>query len=191
MKNVVEENLAAMANLCRDMLGDQELIGSIEEVANLIVGRMRDGNKLMVCGNGGSAADAQHIAAELTGKYLVTRAPFPAMALTTDTSALTAIGNDIGFDLIFSRQVDALGKTGDVLLAISTSGKSSNIIHAMNAAQARGVYVIGLTGQHPHESFESASDICLKVPATLTPAIQQAHILIGHTICEIVEKHLA
>ncbi|MFO1433599.1 MAG: D-sedoheptulose 7-phosphate isomerase [Candidatus Competibacteraceae bacterium] len=163
----------------------------ITRAAEAIVAALKNGNKLLLCGNGGSAADAQHIAAELTGRYLsTTRRPLPAIALTTDTSALTAIGNDFGFDSIFARQVEALTKKGDVLLGISTSGKSPNVAAAITAAKACDCRTIGLLGRNGGPIAELV-DVAIIVPSNETPHIQEMHITIGHLFCGIVDKMLS
>ena len=149
----------------------------------------REGKKLLLFGNGGSAADAQHLAAEFTGRYLKERRALPAMALHTDTSALTAIGNDYGFDRVFSRQIEAHGVAGDVALAITTSGRSPHIAAAVNACRAAGIKTIGLTSQRGAE-FARSVDIALVVPSASTPRIQECHIALGHILCELVEAAL-
>jgi phosphoheptose isomerase len=155
---------------------------------------MRDavlaGKKVLLCGNGGSAADAQHIAAELVGRFVVERRALPAIALTTDTSALTAIGNDYGYEVVFSRQVEALGQPGDVLIAITTSGRSPNVVAAANAARAIGMKVIGLTGAAGAD-FVRSCDGGVAVPSTNTARIQECHITIGHVLCEILDADFA
>ncbi|TVR99591.1 MAG: SIS domain-containing protein [Rhodospirillales bacterium] len=167
--------------------GQTDLIGDI--AARLIVA-IRGGGKVMFCGNGGSAADAQHLAAELEGRFLIDRAPLPAMALTVNTSSLTAIANDFGYDEVFARQVRGIAKPGDVLVAISTSGNSANVVAALVAARERGVATVGLTGASGGR-MEPLCDLCLKVPTTATPRIQEMHILVGHIVCDIVERTLA
>jgi phosphoheptose isomerase len=151
---------------------------------------MRDaiaaGHKVLLCGNGGSAADAQHIAAELVGRFVVERRALPAIALTTDTSALTAIGNDYGYEVVFSRQVEALGQPGDVLIAITTSGKSPNVVAAARAARERGMKIIGLTGAAGAD-FVASCDGGVAVPSTNTARIQECHITIGHVLCEMLD----
>lgn len=144
---------------------------------------------LLIAGNGGSAADAQHIAAELTGRFLRDRRPLRAMALHVNTSALTAIGNDYGYDQVFARELGAHARPGDVLLAISTSGNSANILHAIEAARQRKVTVIGLTGDSGGR-MRAACDLCLCVPSKSTPRIQEMHIMIYHAICELLEERL-
>jgi D-sedoheptulose 7-phosphate isomerase len=150
---------------------------------------MAAGGVLLVCGNGGSAADAQHIAAELTGRFLRDRRPLPALALHANTSSLTAIGKDYGYDEVFAREVRAHGRRGDVLLAISTSGNSGNVVRAIEAAQDKSMAVVGLTGEHGGK-MRDLCDVCLCVPSRSTPRIQECHILIGHTICELLERIL-
>lgn len=151
----------------------------------------KNGNKLMLCGNGGSAAEAQHIAAEYVSslRHEVKREALPAIALTTDTSFITANGNDYGFDGIFSRQIEALGKSGDILIAISTSGTSKNVVKAIETAKQKGIKVIGLTGESGGAMFNSV-DILLKVQSKETMRIQEAHLFIEHTICDLVEQKL-
>lgn len=147
------------------------------------------GNKLLLCGNGGSAADAQHIAAEFVGRFLLERRTVPAIALHTNTSNLTAIGNDYGYDQTFSRPVEAFGRSGDVLLGITTSGNSQNVVRAAEVARECGMKVIGLTGASGGR-LEAVSDLCLCVPSSATPRIQELHIFVGHAICELVETTL-
>lgn len=166
------------------------LASDIAAAASIISDSLRGGGLLMVAGNGGSAADAQHISAELTGRFLRERPPLRAMALHVNTSAVTAIGNDYGFDRVFAREVLAHGRPGDVLLGISTSGNSANILRAIEAARERGIKVIGLTGAAGGQ-MRTACDLCLCVPSSETPRIQEMHILIGHTLCELIEMRLS
>lgn len=147
------------------------------------------GGKLLVCGNGGSAADAQHIAAEFVNRFLIERPALPALALTTDTSAITAIGNDRSFDEIFSRQVEAFGRKGDILLAISTSGNSPNVIRAMETAKRNGLFIIGLSG-HEGGKMNGQGDILLLAPTEHTPLIQEIHIAAAHLFCRLVDYYL-
>ena len=151
---------------------------------------LASGHKVLLCGNGGSAADAQHIAAELVGRFVVERRGLPAIALTVDTSALTAIGNDYGFDAVFARQVEALGRAGDVLIAITTSGRSKNVVAAVSAARANGLKVVGLTGA-AGEAFVRECDAGVAVPSRNTARIQEGHIAIGHVLCELVDAAFA
>jgi len=159
---------------------------SILEASNIVVEALKNGNKILLCGNGGSAADAQHIAAELTGRYKTERKGLAGIALTTDTSALTAIGNDYGYDRVFDRQVEALANSGDVLIGISTSGNSKNIINALKVAKELGCETIGFSGRDGGE-MNSLCDVNLVVPSDNTPRIQEMHILFGHTICQIID----
>jgi D-sedoheptulose 7-phosphate isomerase len=158
--------------------------------ADAVARAFADGGQLLACGNGGSAADAQHVVAEFVGRYLKERAPYPAIALTANTSALTAIGNDHGFDEVFARQVRAHGRAGDVLLAISTSGDSPNVLAAIDAARSAGLSVIGLSGRDGGK-MAGRCDVCLTVPSDSTPRIQEAHILIAHVLCGLVEDALS
>jgi D-sedoheptulose 7-phosphate isomerase len=166
-----------------------ELAPAIRQAAALLAGSLSQGGKIMLCGNGGSAADSQHLAAELTGRFLNDRRPLAAMALSTDTSALTCIGNDYSFDEVFSRQVTGLGRSGDCLLAISTSGNSRNVMRAAEAARAAGMRVIGLLGRDGG-ALRGLCDLALIVPSPTTARIQEAHIFIGHTLCAMVEEAL-
>ena len=165
----------------------QSSLPKIEESGQMICAALTAGNKILVCGNGGSAADAQHIAAELIGYYESQRRSWPAIALTTDTSALTAVSNDLGFEHVFARQVTGLAQPGDVLIAISTSGKSKNVIRAVEAARERGCRSIALVGASA-ETLASLCDVVVTVPATRTSRIQEAHITIGHLWCEQVDQ---
>ena len=165
------------------------LTASIEQAAGLVAAALSQGGKLMLCGNGGSASDSQHIAAELTGRFLKDRRPLAAIALSTDTSALTSIANDYSFDEVFSRQVMGLGRKGDCLLAISTSGNSRNVLRAAEAARTAGVRVIGLLGRDGG-ALRALCDVAIVVPSSTTARIQEAHIFIGHTLCALVEEAL-
>jgi D-sedoheptulose 7-phosphate isomerase len=166
-----------------------ELAPAIRQAAALLAGSLAQGGKIMLCGNGGSAADSQHLAAELTGRFLKDRRPLAALALSTDTSALTCIGNDYSFDEVFSRQVTGLGRSGDCLVAISTSGNSRNVMRAAEAARAAGMRVIGLLGRDGG-TLRGLCDIALIVPSPTTARIQEAHIFIGHSLCAMVEEAL-
>jgi D-sedoheptulose 7-phosphate isomerase len=165
------------------------LASTIQETARLVAAALSQGGKLMLCGNGGSAADSQHIAAELSGRFVKDRRPLAAVALSTDTSALTCIANDYGFDDVFSRQVTALGRKGDCLLAISTSGNSRNVLRAAEVARAAGIGVIGLLGRDGG-ALRALCDVPIVVPSMTTARIQEAHIFIGHTLCAMVEEAL-
>ncbi|HEU4732620.1 MAG TPA: SIS domain-containing protein [Kofleriaceae bacterium] len=165
-------------------------VAAIAGAAALLRDAVLAGKKVLLCGNGGSAADAQHIAAELVGRFVIERRPLAAIALTTDTSALTAIANDYGYEHVFARQVDALGAEGDVLVAITTSGTSRNVLAAVEVARRRGMKVIGLTGARG-EAFVAACDAGVAVPSTVTARIQECHIAIGHLLCEAVDEAFA
>lgn len=168
---------------------DQHLMTAIDTVAGRITQALKAGNKLLLAGNGGSAADAQHIAAEFLSRFRLNRNPLPAIALTTDTSILTAIGNDFGFDHVFERQVRALGRRGDIFIGISTSGRSPNIVAALKAARENGVATIGMTGAKDG-GMNALCDIVLAAPVEETALIQQIHITAAHVICEMVESGL-
>ncbi|CAA6819968.1 MAG: Phosphoheptose isomerase 1 (EC [uncultured Sulfurovum sp.] len=172
----------------------EAVIGTMEEglekASSLAVEVLGRGNKILLCGNGGSAADAQHIAAELTGRYKTERRGLPGIALTTDTSALTAIGNDYGYQRIFDRQVEALANKGDLLIGISTSGNSENIISALTLAKKMGCATLGFSGRDGGKMNE-VCDINLVVPSHDTPRIQEMHILFGHTLCQIIDDELS
>ena len=161
----------------------------VDQAINACVNSLRAGGKLMLCGNGGSAADSQHLAAEFTGRFIKDRPPIAAIALSTDTSALTCIANDYSFEAIFARQVQAIGKPGDCLIAISTSGNSGNVLAAVAAAKAIGITCIGLLGRDGGK-LKSVCDISIVVPSQVTARIQEAHILIGHSLCGAVEQQL-
>jgi D-sedoheptulose 7-phosphate isomerase len=165
-------------------------IETLIQVIELIVAAFNRGNKLLLFGNGGSAADAQHIAAEFTNRYLIERPPLPAIALTTDTSALTAIANDYAYDQIFVKQIQALGKAGDVAIAISTSGNSANVLKAVDACKAIGITTIGLTGGNGGKMTETVDYMLSVAEGKNSPRIQETHILVGHVICEIVDQRL-
>jgi D-sedoheptulose 7-phosphate isomerase len=162
---------------------------AIEQAAGAMIASLAAGNKIMFCGNGGSAADSQHLAAELMGRYLRDRAPLAALALTVDTSALTAIGNDYGYAEVFARQLRGVGRRGDVLVGLSTSGNSANVIAAIEAAREMGIITLGMTGMN-RGRMDDLSDILIKVPATRTNRIQEMHIAVGHMLCGFVEDAL-
>jgi len=162
--------------------------GHVAEAARTMAARLAKGGKILLCGNGGSAADAQHIAAEFVNRFLMERPPLPALALTTDTSALTAIGNDYGFEKIFAKQVQALGVAGDALVAISTSGTSANVIEALKTARDKGLVTVGLTGQAG--DMAPLCDYLFCVPSASTPLIQEVHIALGHMLCRLVDYYL-
>jgi D-sedoheptulose 7-phosphate isomerase len=179
----LEQSLAALERTAQDAA----LRATVRSIAADLVAALRSGNKLLLIGNGGSAADAQHIAAEIVGRYKQDRPAYAAIALTTDTSALTAIANDYGFEQVFARQVEGLGQRGDVLLALSTSGRSPNILAALRAARARGLVTIGFTGTRG-EALRAYCDHLLVAPSDDTAVVQQIHLTIAHAICEEIEQ---
>jgi D-sedoheptulose 7-phosphate isomerase len=183
VRSLIQSSIAVK----QELLQDVELVASVAEVSKLIVAALMQGHKILLLGNGGSAADAQHIAAEFVGRFAFDRPALPALALSVNTSCVTAIGNDYGFDLVFSRQIEALGQKGDVAIGISTSGNSANVLHAMSTSRKMGLYTVALTGD-TGGSLKGAVDHCLCVPSTETARIQECHILIGHIICELVER---
>jgi D-sedoheptulose 7-phosphate isomerase len=183
------ENLEESLSLKRAILADRELIATVAEVAEELVRALESGGKVLLFGNGGSAADAQHLAAEFVGRFERDRRALPAIALTTDTSALTAIGNDYSFEEIFARQVRALASPGDVAIGMSTSGSSLNVLQGVRAAKEAGAFTVGFTGMHGGALMSCAHrSIC--IPSNRTSRIQEAHMLVGHALCEFVEIKL-
>ncbi len=189
MINYIKNQIQASIDTKQNILNDETLMQTIADVGQACVELYQNGKKTLLAGNGGSAADAQHIAAELVGRYGFDRPSIPSIALTTDTSNLTAIGNDYGYDKVFSRQMEGMGSEGDLFIGISTSGNSENIINAINAAKAKGVTTVALVGRDGGEMARLA-DFAIIVPSNATPRIQESHILIGHMICDIIEKEL-
>ncbi len=185
IRDVIKECISVKESI----LSDDILIANVEKAARTIVDCYRNGGKVLFCGNGGSAADAQHLAAELSGRFYYDRPALEAEALHVNTSYLTAVGNDYGFDLVFSRILSASGKKGDVLIGLSTSGNSANVIEAQKVAREKGMSVISFTGKGGGKMKE-LTDILLNVPSELTPRIQECHITIGHIICQMVEEEL-
>lgn len=185
--------MSEFRNYCSAVAKNFEALMALEPVVqgatDAVVHSLRDGHKAIFCGNGGSAADAQHLAAELMGRYLIDRAPLPALALTVDTSALTAIANDYSYEDVFARQLRGVGQAGDVLVGISTSGNSKNVLRAIEVAREKGIRSIGLTGQSGG-MMRQLCDICICVPSDRTNHIQEMHIAIGHMICGEVERTL-
>ncbi len=171
------------------ILRDRNILIEIQKISEKLIEAFLHGNKVLLCGNGGSAADAQHISAELSGKFYLEREPLFAEALHTNTSFLTAVANDYSYDKVFARAVKAMGKKGDILIGISTSGNSSNVIEAIKTANKMGMITVGLTGKTGGK-MKGLCQYLIRVPSTDTPRIQEAHILIGHIICEIVEREI-
>lgn len=164
------------------------LLDAVEKLVTAIVAALRNGNKVLLAGNGGSAADAQHIAGEFVARFNYDRPGLAAFALTVDSSVMTAIGNDYGYEVVFKRQVEAVGTKGDIFWAYSTSGKSPNILVAMEEARARGLLVVGFTGARPDTPMEKLADITIAIPSLETPRIQEGHLVIGHIVCGLVES---
>jgi D-sedoheptulose 7-phosphate isomerase len=187
MKEIIIKELEESIEVKKAIAG--QLTENILDAAKKVIASYRTGGKVLLIGNGGSAADAQHIATELIGRFRMERKALPALALTTDSSVLTALANDYGYDTVFSRQLEALGKTGDVLIAITTSGMSPNIDRAIDTAHSIGMTVITLTGEGGG-NVSNKADIAIEVPSANTQRVQEAHITIGHIICHLVEKEL-
>lgn len=169
------------------VLEDQELLAAIENTANACIEAFKNDKKVLFCGNGGSAADAQHISAELSGRFYTDRPPLYSEALHVNSSYMTAVANDYSYDVVYSRMVEACGRKGDVLVGITTSGNSKNIIAAMEMAKKQGMITVGMTGKSGGK-MNDCCDIMLRVPSTDTPRIQESHILIGHIICQLIEE---
>lgn len=185
IKHIIQESIAVKSLI----LKDEGFNASIEACAQTLLSVLKNGNKILIFGNGGSAADSQHFAAELVSRFQKERQALPAIALTTDSSILSAIGNDYSFEKVFKRQVEALGRAGDIAFAISTSGKAKNVLLAVQAAQKAGMKTIGLTGDKGGD-LASSVDLALCVPSKITARIQEAHILIIHILCQLLEENL-
>lgn len=181
----IQESIAVKQAICQD----ERLVNTIQQVASVITSSLQQGHKILFCGNGGSAADAQHLAAEFSGRFYKDRTPLYAEALHCNTSYLTAVGNDYGYDQVYARMLRGIGQPGDVLVGISTSGNSTNILEAYKVAKGKGMIVVSMTGQSGGK-MKDDSDYLLNVPSSDTPRIQESHITIGHIICEIVENNL-
>ncbi len=185
VENYIKHSISAK----EEMLSDRSIINAIEKSAFAITDAYKNGKKVLTAGNGGSTADAQHIAGELVGRFQKERRALDAIALTNDMFVMTAVGNDFGFERIFARQVQAHGNDGDIFIGISTSGNSENIISALNEAKKQGLITIGLTGKNKCR-MEELCDYIIKVPSDKTPIIQECHVMIGHILCSIIENEL-
>jgi D-sedoheptulose 7-phosphate isomerase len=183
----ISKSIRASIAVKESLLASPEILMTIAKVSEILVDALERGNKLLLCGNGGSAADAQHIAAEFVGRFAFDRPALPALALSVNTSCVTAIGNDYGFDLVFARQLEALARPGDVCIGISTSGNSPNVLCAMATARKMKLHTVGLTGA-AGGGLKREVEYCISVPSDETPRIQECHILIGHVISELVEQ---
>lgn len=189
MKNRIKEIMQASIDTKQRLLGNEQLVATIEQVTAVIVKAFENGNKVLFCGNGGSAADAQHLAAEFSGRFYSDRDPLPSEALHCNSSYMTAVANDYGYDLVYSRIVKGTGRKGDVLVGLSTSGNSVNIIKAMEVAREIGMINVVLTGEGGGK-LRDKCDYLINVPSNDTPRIQESHIMVGHIICELVESEL-
>ena len=185
IKNIIQASIDTK----NQILQDEKLVATIQKVVDIITEAFKNGNRIYFCGNGGSAADAQHLAAEFSGRFYTDRKALPAEALHCNTSYLTAVANDYGFDLVYSRMIDGIGEKGDVLIGLSTSGNSANIINAFEVAQQKGIITIGFTGLTGGQ-MKSISDYLINIPSADTPRIQESHITIGHIICQLVEEKI-
>ncbi|MBD0332002.1 MAG: D-sedoheptulose 7-phosphate isomerase [Chitinophagaceae bacterium] len=183
IKNIIQASI----DIKQQILENDELLQTIEEVVAVLVRGLKNGNRIYFCGNGGSAADAQHLAAEFSGRFYSDRQALPAEALHCNTSYLTAVANDYGYDVVYSRLIEGIGNEKDVLIGLSTSGNSANIVKAFESAKAKGVHTIAFTGL-TGGILKGASDYLVNVPSTDTPRIQECHILLGHIICQLVEE---
>lgn len=188
-EKIIKDRINKSIKVKQDILKNNKLIKNIDKIARVIIDAYKKDKKVILFGNGGSAADAQHIAGELMNRFYFDRKSLPAEALTVNSSILTAIGNDYNFDQIFSKQIEGIGKEGDIAIGISTSGNSKNVIEAINMAKIKKLFTIGFTGIYGSE-LKKITDICLQIPSEDTPRIQEIHIMIGHIVCEIVEKEL-
>jgi D-sedoheptulose 7-phosphate isomerase len=187
MNRFISDQIENSIQIKRAILNTDSLMAELEKACHLCIDAYKSGGKLIIAGNGGSAADAQHIAGELVSRFHFDRPALPGIALTTDTSIMTAIGNDYGYENLFSRQLEGNGKAGDTFLGISTSGNSPNILLGIKTAKEMGLTVIGMTGESGGK-MRDICDICLKVPSLETPRIQEAHILFGHILCAYIER---
>ncbi len=187
MTNKIKEIIQASIDTKQQVLHDEKLLHTIEKIVSVITDAFKVGNRIYFCGNGGSAADAQHLAAEFSGRFYTDRKALPAEALHCNTSYLTAVANDYGFDVVYSRMIDGIGEMGDVLIGLSTSGNSANIVKAFEVAKEKGITTIAFTGITGGQ-MKSVSDYLINIPSTDTPRIQESHITIGHIICQLVEE---
>lgn len=187
MSEQIKQLIADSVSVKQQLLNDDVIIAQLDKVSNIIVEAFRNGKKVLFCGNGGSAADAQHLSAELSGRFYLDREALPAEALHVNTSYLTAIANDYSFEVAYARLLKGLGHTGDIVIGLSTSGNSANIVETFKAAKEKGIITIGFTGKTGGK-LKALSDYLFNVPSTVTPRIQESHILLGHIICQLVEE---
>ena len=189
MRQMIRSRMADTARVLESMLADEQLAAVVQAVTETCVNALRSGNKLLFMGNGGSAADAQHLAGEMVSRFAYDRPGLPAFALTTDSSVLTAIGNDYGYEHLFSRQVEAVGRSGDVRFGISTSGRSPKVRAGLEAGHKMGLVTVGMTGNMRARITEIV-DHCIEIPSASTPNIQEGHIVVGHIICGLIEQQV-
>ena len=189
MQHRIVEHMRESAEVLSKMMADERLIAAVNGVAEACVAALRSGNKLLFMGNGGSAADSQHLAGEMVSRFAFDRPALPAFALTVDSSVMTAIGNDYGYEHLFARQVQGVARKGDVLFGFSTSGTSPNIINALEAAKKLGVVTVGMTGNRKAR-ITQVVDHCVEIPSPSTPKIQEGHIIVGHIICGLIEESM-
>lgn len=185
IKDLIEQSISVK----QQVLADENIIATVNKTVEVIVDVFKAGNKVLFCGNGGSAADAQHLAAEFSGRFYIDRAALPAEALHCNTSYLTAVANDYSYDVIYARLIQGLGNKGDILVGLSTSGTSKNIVKAFEVAKQKGMITIGFTGE-TGGTMKELSDYLINIPSTVTPRIQECHMLLGHIICQLVEEKL-
>jgi len=183
IKNIIEASI----NVKKQVLQDENLLKVVCDVVNKIVAALQNGNRIYFCGNGGSAADAQHLAAEFSGRFYAERKALPAEALHCNSSYITAVANDYGYDVVYARLIEGIGNSGDILMGLSTSGNSTNIVKAFEVAQSKNIITVGFTGTSGG-SMKELSDFLINVPSTDTPRIQESHIMVGHIICQLVEE---
>ena len=188
-QDLIRRNISDSISVKQKLLQNDTILTEITKVVDLIVEAFNNGNKLLFCGNGGSAADAQHLAAEFSGRYYLNRPPLHAEALHTDTSFMTAVSNDFSFDEVYARLIQGIGKQGDILIGMSTSGNSKNVIKALEEAKKKNIITIGFTGK-ANGNMKPYCDFLINIPSDDTPRIQECHLMLGHAICELVEKEL-
>ncbi|MCC6186704.1 MAG: D-sedoheptulose 7-phosphate isomerase [Chitinophagaceae bacterium] len=187
--NSIKQIISSSIHTKQTILQDELLLSTIAQVTKMVTEAFQNGNKVLFCGNGGSAADAQHLAAEFSGRFYTDRNPLPSEALHCNTSYLTAVANDYGYDVVYSRMVKGIGRKGDVLIALSTSGNSTNIINALAQASEIGMHTVAMTGDTGGK-MKSMAEYLINVPSNDTPRVQESHIMVGHIICELVEANL-
>ncbi|HET9278731.1 MAG TPA: D-sedoheptulose 7-phosphate isomerase [Flavitalea sp.] len=187
MKDKIRKIISESVSVKNSILQNESILNTVDEVASLMVKALKQGNRIYFCGNGGSAADAQHLAAEFSGRFYIDRDALPAEALHCNTSYITAVGNDYGYDLVYARLIKGIGNKGDFLVGLSTSGNSVNILKAFEVAREKGITTVGFTGESGGK-MKGLCDYLLNVPSSDTPRIQESHIMLGHIVCQLVEE---